>query len=917
VTEDVVDHLKSALADRYQIDREIGRGGMATVYLALDLKHDRPVAVKVMHPELVVSLGADRFLREIQIEARFQHPHIVPLYDSGQADGLLYYVMPYVEGETLRARIAREGQLPVEDALQITCEVGAALTYAHSHGVVHRDIKPENILLSTGEAMVADFGIARAISAAGGSELTGTGISLGTPEYMSPEQASGEQRLDGRSDLYSLGCVLYEMLGGDPPFTGQTAQAVLARHRLEDPPPIHVVRPTIPRTLGATLERALAKVPADRFATTSEFVTKLETTAPSEVRGVEERPDTHVSGPTTLAPLREPSKRMLLYVGLAYMVFAWRGVEFTRALVAQQTIEPWVTPVVVLFLTLGLAFLLVTAWAWEKAPPLSATTVTGRLSRWARKARPGRLLSVLAVLVIALLAGQSRLVRAPPNGPAAEARSALDPTRIAVLPFEDESEAEEFGHLALVFPQYLLDQLSRLDALTILPYAAVKRYYRADAPLDSVVRDLRAGTLIEGTIIGSEDEVRVLVQLFDANRLALLHSEQHARPREEMLALLDDLTNDVVTALRQELGVVVRDLERMAGTESDEAWEFYARGREWAESARELWEAGGSERALQTYDRADSAFARAQAIDAAWIDPIVERGWAMYQQARMLKEDLRSRDPAMLRRGIELADSALERDPRSARALDLRGTLRYWLRETADDAEAVELREGAEQDLEASTNINPTNAHAWDVLANVLRVSGRHVEAKQAAERALEADQFYEQRRTILARLCHTSLESRDWDEVMHWCEAGLQEFPGYRLMINAQLLAFASAGGPEPDVARVWQLFDDFLDSGLPGERQALRPSALLYVADVLARAGLADSARAVIRQARAAEIKPDPMNDYNEAYTRLLLGERDEALRLLARHLQARPGRKEYIATEWWWDSLRNDPRFLELLR
>jgi len=917
VTEDVVDHLKSALADRYQIDGEIGRGGMATVYLALDVKHDRPVAVKVMRPELVVSLGVDRFLREIQIEARFQHPHIVPLYDSGQADGLLYYVMPYVEGETLRARIAREGQLPVEDALQIAREVGAALTYAHSHGVVHRDIKPENILLSAGEAMVADFGIARAISAAGGSELTGTGISLGTPQYMSPEQASGEQRLDGRSDLYSLGCVLYEMLGGDPPFTGSSAQAILARHRLEDPPPIHIVRPSVPRPLGATLERALAKVPADRFATTSEFVTRLDTIAQSEVREVEELPYTHVSGPTTFAPLREPSKRMLLYVGLAYLVFSWRAVEFTRALVARQTIEPWVTPAVVLLLMFGLASLLVAARAWGKAPPVSATTVTGRLSRWTRKARPGRLLSVLAFLVIALLAGQSMLVGAAPNDPAAEARLAFDPTRIAVLPFEDESEGGEFGHLALVFPQYLIDQLSRLDAFTILPSAAVKRYYRADAPLDSVVRDLQAGTVIEGSLIGSDDEVRVLVQVFDANRLALLHSEQHERPRGEMLALLDDLTNDVVTALRQELGVVVRDLERMAGTESDEAWDVYARGREWAESARESWEAGGSERALQGYARADSAFARAQAFDPAWIDPIVERGWAMYEQAQILKGDLRTRDPAMLRSGIELADSALERDPRSARALDLRGSLRYWLRETVDDSEAVELREGAERDLEASTEINPSNAHAWDMLANVLRVGGKHVEAKQAAERALAADQFYERRRTILARLCVTSLESQDWAEVKSWCDQGFREFPGYRVMINAQLLAIASAGGPAPDVARAWQLSEDFLESNPPQERPGLRPSALLYVADVLVRAGLADSAKAVIRQARAAEVAPDPMTDYNEAYTRLLLGERDEALRLLARHLEARPGRKEYIAGDWWWDPLRDDPRFLELVK
>jgi eukaryotic-like serine/threonine-protein kinase len=221
--------VQAALTDRYRVEREVGAGGMATVYLAQDLKHHRKVAVKVLRAEVAAVLGPERFLREIAIAARLHHPHILPLYDSGRAEEFLFYVMPYVEGQSLRDRLTRERQLPLDDALQIAREVADALSFAHSQGVVHRDIKPENILLESGHAVVADFGIARAISAAGSERLTETGIALGTPAYMSPEQAFGEAHLDGRSDIYALGCVVYEMLGGDPPFTGSSAQAILAR----------------------------------------------------------------------------------------------------------------------------------------------------------------------------------------------------------------------------------------------------------------------------------------------------------------------------------------------------------------------------------------------------------------------------------------------------------------------------------------------------------------------------------------------------------------------------------------------------------------------------------------------------------------------------------------------------------------
>jgi serine/threonine protein kinase len=272
---DPIDRLRAALGSRYAIHRLLGRGGMAAVYLASDMKHGRPVAVKVLLPEIVPALGGDRFLREIRVTANLQHPHILALYDSGEADGLLYYVMPFVEGESLRQRLQRETQLRVEDALRLTKQVALALSFAHRHGVVHRDIKPENILLHEGVAMVADFGIALAIRAAGSERLTETGLSLGTPEYMSPEQIAGERTIDERSDVYSLACVLYEMLAGQPPFTAATGPAVFARHLTDPVPAITTVRPGVSPFVASAVTRALAKTPADRFASAEAFVMAL------------------------------------------------------------------------------------------------------------------------------------------------------------------------------------------------------------------------------------------------------------------------------------------------------------------------------------------------------------------------------------------------------------------------------------------------------------------------------------------------------------------------------------------------------------------------------------------------------------------------------------------------------------------
>src|SRR5688500_910502 len=312
----ILNRLATALADRYRVERELGTGGMATVYLAHDLKHERDVAIKVLHPDLGAALGAERFLSEIRTTARLQHPHILPLLDSGEADGLLYYVMPLVTGETLRARLERERQLPVGDAVRIAREVASALDYAHRHAVIHRDIKPENVLLHEGSALVAHFGIALAVQQAGGQRMTQTGLSLGTPQYMSPEQAMGERAIDARTDVYSLGAMTYEMLAGEPPFTGPTVQAIVAKVMSSEPAPIASLRKSVPASVAEAVHAALEKLPADRCESAKAFSDALADTRTvlASHATLDER--------ASLTPARSRRARYVAYAGWAVALMA-------------------------------------------------------------------------------------------------------------------------------------------------------------------------------------------------------------------------------------------------------------------------------------------------------------------------------------------------------------------------------------------------------------------------------------------------------------------------------------------------------------------------------------------------------------------------------------------------------------------
>ena len=335
---DAVPRLTGALADRYRLERELGQGGMATVYLAEDLKHGRKVAIKVLHPELSAVIGGDRFLAEIKVTANLQHPHILGLIDSGEADGLLYYVMPFVSGESLRNRLARDKQLPIDDALRLAKEVASALDYAHRQGVVHRDIKPENILLQDGSALVADFGIALAVQQAGGSRMTQTGMSLGTPAYMSPEHAMGERDIGARSDVYALGAMAYEMLTGEPPFTGLNSQAIVAKVLTETPPPLRPKRPTVSPAVEHAVLTALQKLPADRFGTAKDFADALDGKGGSYAATVV-TPGTRLTRPARLTRPVMLAAAALIATAAATAGWLLRGTPRTASLPARYQVN--------------------------------------------------------------------------------------------------------------------------------------------------------------------------------------------------------------------------------------------------------------------------------------------------------------------------------------------------------------------------------------------------------------------------------------------------------------------------------------------------------------------------------------------------------------------------------------------------
>ena len=826
---DLLDSLREAVADRYAVERELGQGGMATVFLAQDLKHHRSVAIKVLRSELTATLGPERFVREIEIAARLQHPHILPLYDSGAAAGLFYYIMPYVEGESLHDRLTREKQLPQDDALRIATEVAGALAYAHSHGVVHRDIKPENIMLSGGTAVVTDFGIARAVSAAGGGEhLTQTGTIIGTPAYMSPEQATGGAEIDGRSDQYSLACVVYEMLVGEPPFTGPTAQAVIARHSLDMVSPPSIVRSTIPDAVEEAILRGLSKVPADRYATTALFAEALNT--PSQATGAFRR--------ATLE----------------------RGMKRPRR---------------------GL---------WPIAP---------------------------AAVIVAALAGYLAIRSA--RAGRGTAAGGLDPRHVAVLYFEDLSAGKKLGYVADGLTEALIDALSQVPALTIISKNGVASYRTPEVAPDSVARALSVGTLVRGDVEETGNRYHVSVRLIDGASGADYERASFEQPAGDLLAMRDSLASKVAEFLRQRLGEEVRLREERAGTRNVTAWSLLQR----AEKARKEAEAGvvtgRVDEALAAFGRADSLLEEAAAADPHWVEPIIQRARVTYARSRGV------RDPHEIDKVLQLAlrhaERAYQMEPQDPDVLEIRGIIRFtrYARGLEPDARTAEsLLASARSDLEEATRLNPNQVGAWTVLSRLYYDEEDLVAANRAARAAYEGDAYLAGADVILDRLYATSYDLELFQPAIDWCEKGHRRFPNDPRFVECQLVLL-STKARDPDVGEAWRLADEAVRLSPEGDRAFKRLYERVWVATVLGRAGLKDSARHLLEHSRGTpEIDPERevLGFQAAAYT--MLGDKDEAVRLLSEYLVANPRHREGFRknVHWWWRGLQDDPRFKALI-
>ncbi|HEY7194000.1 MAG TPA: serine/threonine-protein kinase [Gemmatimonadales bacterium] len=824
--------MKEALADSYAVDRELGRGGMATVFCAEDLKHRRQVAIKVLDRELSAQIGPDRFTREIEIAARLQHPHILPLYDSGAAAGLLYYVMPLVEGESLRDRLDREKQLSQDEAIRITSEVASALSYAHSHGVVHRDIKPENILLSGGTAVVADFGIARAVDE-GEQSLTKTGTVIGTPAYMSPEQATGATQIDGRSDQYSLACVLYELLVGQPPFTGPTAQAIIARHSLDTVSAPSIMRPGIPDAMEDALLKALSKVPADRYATTMLFADAVA--MPSRASGYRARhPDARISG--------ERGTR-------------WR---------------PW----------------------WK----LVAAVAGG----------------------VVLLGGAWALLGAI-RGSGKAGASDVDPRRIAVLYFDHRGDSSRTQYLADGLTEALIHELSAVKALQVISANGVRPFRNAagSVPPDSLRRALGVGTVVQGTVTEEGNRLRLDVALVDAATGTETKSTRLERPRTELFALQDTLSRAVAEFLRIAIGEEVQLRETRAGTGNVVAWELVQRAGEERKTYDSVIATGDIAAASGLLARADSLLAQASALDPRWTTPIVERGWLTWEKRRTVGLD---KGPARewTDQGLQFAEQALRIRPDSE-AIHLRGTMRYIrsiLNTDVGSLSGERLLDAAEADLRAggAARSNPRRASALALLSHLLLRRSETAQGKLAALQAWEADEYLSEASAVLWRLYSASLDLEDAAEASRWCAEGQRRFPKDPFFTECRISLYAIRG-LKPDVPALWRLVDQYAKMYPEDQQEYRRKRAQILLSMALANAGLRDSAKSVALRARG-DPTIDPTNDlmYLEVAARNVMGDREEALRLLGRYLATNPQERESVARDetWFFKGLRDDPRF-----
>jgi serine/threonine-protein kinase len=857
-----VARVKKALASRYRVERVLGEGGMATVYLAVDLKHTRKVALKVMRPELAATLGSERFLREVEIAGRLNHPHILPMHDSGEAEGLLYYVMPFIDGESLRDRIKREGQLPVEEALKLAREISEALAYAHAQGVIHRDMKPANVLLSAGHALVADFGIARAV---GGDAITHTGLAIGTPQYMSPEQAMGSP-VDGRTDVYAVGAVLYEMLAGDPPFGGPNSQAILTRSLTEPPRALTASRPAISPAINTLVQRALAKDPEQRFPDAKAFAVALQ-------GGIDQARQS--SGTIEVQSGVSPGLVWGLFAGASAI-----ALMLAYLLVRSRGLPSWTLGFAVLLLAIGAAVLFATGRAEKRR--LSGLTPGGLEKRLTyRNAAIG---GVLAMMLWALVSTTLTLGGNPSGGPTSQAGAAV---RLAVLPFENRGNPAD-AYFADGIADEMRGKLASLGGFQVTARSSSEPYRASTKTPQQIGQELNVDYLLSATIrwaksTGGNDRVQVVPELINVKTGDVAWQQSFDADLTDVFQVQTQIASRLAGALGVALGT--HDTEKLSErpTENLAAYDLYLKGR-----AINGNDAAAIRQAIRFLEQAvalDSTFAEA---------------WARLAIALTSLYSNSTPDPAVAIRARDAAGRALALAPEAglahvANVNYIRGVLH-------DPAKAMEA-------ATTGLKVAPNDAELLARAASVERSLGRYEEALAHLERARRIDP---RSVTVVNALQNALTWLRRYPDALAASEAALALEPGDLSISQDKAMVYVAEGDlagarevirqvspavPAPALAAFFSTYWDMywvLDEPLQQVAVRLTPSefdndrtvwanTLMQIhgsrGDVVRARAYADTANAEYMKAMR-ETPDDPQRNVMQGLVLAYLGRKAEAI-------------------------------------
>jgi len=759
-----VAQVKKALAGRYQIERVLGEGGMATVYLAHDQKHNRKVAVKVMRPELAATLGADRFLREVQVAAQLNHPHILPMHDSGEADGVLYYVMPYVEGETLKEHVAREGQLSVSESMRLGREVAEALAYAHTRGIIHRDIKPGNILLQSGHALVADFGIARALGDEG-EVLTKTGLAVGTPQYMAPEQATGEREVDGRADIYALGAVMYEMMAGEPPFTGPNARAIITRSLTEEPRALNTSRAGFPSVVNSAVMKALAKSPADRYANAGEMVKALDRAQEGTRSGTSEYPVQ--AGPASL------------HVWGLFALGCMGMLALVSALIRQWNLPRWTLGLAVGLLAIGAVVLVLTGRMEARRRAGTDTPGLGRFLTW-RFAALGGVAALLSWSAVAMVLAFS--------GPAAGGPAHAGGNHLAILPFENQGAADD-AYFADGIADEVRGKLARVNGITVIASSSAGQYKGSSKTPQEIAKELGADYLLIGKVrwagaAGGARKVQVVPELVDGRTGATTWQQSYDTDVTDVFEVQSQIATRVASALGAQLGSQEEREISERPTTNVAAYDLYLKGK-----ALTSVDAG-------TKRQAAGYFEQAVALDSAFVD-----AWAELSKALSTVYSNGSRDPVVGARSREAMERAIALDPSGP--VGYAAAARYYGTVSPDAGKASAA-------IERALRAAPNDA---DILAIAAGVDAREAHLEAAALKLERAREIDPRSAPTLLSLQQVYVQQGRYSEAIDAGQAAMALVPGDINIVEWQAMAYVAQG----DLNGARQVIRAAIDRGNP----------------------------------------------------------------------------------------------------